>query len=524
MFKAVKTISLALILGLFLIYAAVFSISPALAASCYDGSENNSGGLISGVNAVVSSNSQATVSWTTDQNADSYVRYSNNMIGHSLFLASPPVSDSTLTKNHSVVLNALTSGNTYYYEVHSTNASGTTSINCNGGNFWTFTMPSTNITPPVYPAAGGAAAGGSTGGSAGGAGTATTPPPPASSLDITLPTDVNNPINSTAGSIVLTIFKYAMGFIGIAALGAIIYGAILRITSAGNPSKITEGNAYIIGAISGIALLAGSALILNTINPNLTQIGKTEQSLSAIKELPTSTASNTFNMSDLFASSETAKNAPIVEQAAWNAVMGDFNSFGSDYSDPQSSAAHLLGRSCSVVGICTNSPLATLYGPDTADCQANSAVPALSSDPYSILIAQAAGGPIMVCSSGCNRSHGCSSQSISVYPAILNAIAAISSNLDHLKVTSLTGGSHVSNSRHYTGEAADVVPDGTLAGSSSESNSWFAIVTMLHDMGFNAYCEVGADSSTLSYTSAGCTTAFDSNGSPKVGAHIHFQD
>lgn len=309
MLKLSKIISMTLVFGLILIYSTVVLAYPALAASCDGGNESGAGGLITNVNAVINSNTQATVSWVTDQNSDSYIKYSNNLLGHTLFLANGANGNVASTMQHTVLLDGLTAGNTYYYEVHSTNASGTVSISCNGGNFWKFTMPAVNVTPPVYTTPGGG--GGAAGGSSGQTGSATTPPPP-SSLNITLPSDVNNSIGDTAGSVILTIFKYAMGLIGLAALGAVIYGAVLRITSEGNPSKITKGNEWIIGAISGIALLAGSAIIFNTINPNLTQIGKTEKSLSTITA-ESSTPYN-FNLNSLLGSSTAINNAPMSVQ------------------------------------------------------------------------------------------------------------------------------------------------------------------------------------------------------------------
>ncbi|MBI5401753.1 hypothetical protein HZB05_02940 [Candidatus Wolfebacteria bacterium] len=80
--------------------------------------------------------------------------------------------------------------------------------------------------------------------------------------------------------LVVSIYKYALGAVGIVALGAIIYGAILRITSAGNPSQVQEANAWIIGAVSGIALLFGAYLILQTINPKLVDIGEIKKMIT----------------------------------------------------------------------------------------------------------------------------------------------------------------------------------------------------------------------------------------------------
>lgn len=89
--------------------------------------------------------------------------------------------------------------------------------------------------------------------------------------------------------LVINIYKYALGAVGIVAFGTIVYGAILRITSAGNPSQVQEANAWIIGAVSGIALLFGSYLILETINPKLVDIGNIEKMITPTIKVTTPT-------------------------------------------------------------------------------------------------------------------------------------------------------------------------------------------------------------------------------------------
>jgi hypothetical protein len=56
---------------------------------------------------------------------------------------------------------------------------------------------------------------------------------------------------------------------GVLAVGMIVIGAIYRITSAGSPDRIREGNDMIISALWGVALLFGSYLILKTVNPQI---------------------------------------------------------------------------------------------------------------------------------------------------------------------------------------------------------------------------------------------------------------
>lgn len=78
--------------------------------------------------------------------------------------------------------------------------------------------------------------------------------------------------SKTPGELIINLYKYSIGIIGVIALGAITYGGILRVTSQGNPGKIAEGNGWITGSILGIALLLGAGLLLRTVDPNIIDI------------------------------------------------------------------------------------------------------------------------------------------------------------------------------------------------------------------------------------------------------------
>lgn len=67
-------------------------------------------------------------------------------------------------------------------------------------------------------------------------------------------------------------YSFALLIGGILAFGAVVYGGILYMTSAGNPSGQHEGREWIESALLGLLLLAGAYLILNIINPNLTKL------------------------------------------------------------------------------------------------------------------------------------------------------------------------------------------------------------------------------------------------------------
>lgn len=64
-------------------------------------------------------------------------------------------------------------------------------------------------------------------------------------------------------------YDWALGIGGLLALGIIVYGGILYSTSSGNPSRITEAKRWMYSAVTGLLLLFGAFIILNTINPNL---------------------------------------------------------------------------------------------------------------------------------------------------------------------------------------------------------------------------------------------------------------
>lgn len=67
-------------------------------------------------------------------------------------------------------------------------------------------------------------------------------------------------------------YTFALLVGGILAFGAVVYGGVLYMTSAGNPSGQHEGREWIESALLGLLLLAGAWLILNIVNPNLTKL------------------------------------------------------------------------------------------------------------------------------------------------------------------------------------------------------------------------------------------------------------
>lgn len=68
------------------------------------------------------------------------------------------------------------------------------------------------------------------------------------------------------------LYIYALGLVGLTALGAIIFGGVLYTTSAGNPSLQGDAKKRINSALIGLGILLTSYLILYTINPDLVNL------------------------------------------------------------------------------------------------------------------------------------------------------------------------------------------------------------------------------------------------------------
>jgi len=79
---------------------------------------------------------------------------------------------------------------------------------------------------------------------------------------------------SDPGQYVRYLFTFGLSLIGFLAVGAIIIGGIMYMT-AGSVGSVEKAKQYIIGALSGIALLLCSYLLLTTIDPTLKNLSPT---------------------------------------------------------------------------------------------------------------------------------------------------------------------------------------------------------------------------------------------------------
>lgn len=68
---------------------------------------------------------------------------------------------------------------------------------------------------------------------------------------------------------IVAIYNFALMIIGLICFGAIIYGGIRYLTSAGKPAAMADAKDQIFAALLGLIILFSAYLILTTINPEL---------------------------------------------------------------------------------------------------------------------------------------------------------------------------------------------------------------------------------------------------------------
>lgn len=93
----------------------------------------------------------------------------------------------------------------------------------------------------------------------------------ATTLEYPLPGTGGNSVESP-GQYISGLYTFGLSIAGILAVGMIVAGGFIYMTAAGNASKIDKAKDFISGALLGLLLLLASWLILQTIDPNLTDL------------------------------------------------------------------------------------------------------------------------------------------------------------------------------------------------------------------------------------------------------------
>ena len=106
-------------------------------------------------------------------------------------------------------------------------------------------------------------------------------------ISTAIPGSYANSTSSSPGAFVANFYQFALLIGGILAFGAIVFGGIKYVASAGNPSAQSDGKEWIWGALIGLLLLAGAYLILKVINPQLLNLNPATLNGIAVATTPT---------------------------------------------------------------------------------------------------------------------------------------------------------------------------------------------------------------------------------------------
>ena len=90
-------------------------------------------------------------------------------------------------------------------------------------------------------------------------------------IQVALPGGPETGEEVTLSEYIRYIYLFGLGLVGIAALGALVYGGFMYMLS-GTITSQEEAKSWIWGAISGLVLALAAYLILNTINPDLVSL------------------------------------------------------------------------------------------------------------------------------------------------------------------------------------------------------------------------------------------------------------
>jgi hypothetical protein len=83
----------------------------------------------------------------------------------------------------------------------------------------------------------------------------------------------SNPCSSGAGNIgqcISQIYLWSLGISGLLAVIMTIFGGYLVMSARGNGQQASKGKSFIYSSLVGMVLLLAAYLLLNTINPDLT--------------------------------------------------------------------------------------------------------------------------------------------------------------------------------------------------------------------------------------------------------------
>ncbi len=222
------------------------------------------------------------------------------------------------------------------------------------------------------------------------------------------------------------IYKFGIWTVGLAALFMLSVGGFIYLSSGGNTATIGKAKTYIWDALIGLVLALLAYLILYVINPDLVNVNL--GSFSKVGGTVTYTPS----------------------QPSGNPIPN----FGAATVLPSAGAKVIAGNLKGQANV-------TLAAAGSCSSSAGPVTPATN-------IQEVIDGKQMTaCHEGCNKAGSAvCNGSATLNESILTQLYALSVYLQAhhpgtgFTVTSIAGGSHGTNSRHYKGTAVDIVPSG----------------------------------------------------------------
>ncbi|MEI7498417.1 MAG: D-alanyl-D-alanine carboxypeptidase family protein [Candidatus Falkowbacteria bacterium] len=89
------------------------------------------------------------------------------------------------------------------------------------------------------------------------------------------------------GEYVAGMYNFGISIIGIIAVVILMFAGMIRITSGGNSSRVTESNAWIFASISGLVIALTSYVIMKQVNPQLVNVGSNSYiKITMVEKLP----------------------------------------------------------------------------------------------------------------------------------------------------------------------------------------------------------------------------------------------
>lgn len=254
------------------------------------------------------------------------------------------------------------------------------------------------------------------------------------------------------------IYRFAFWAVGIATVLMLTIGGFMYLTSAGNTSRIGTAKTIIWDAFLGLILALVSWLFLNIINPDLVNLTLPKIRIASPPPIPpTPPAAGTLTKEQCDQANGRYEVSATLCTGAGEASLGNYVN---DDTPPK-----ITGVCCSAAPpasalttlqalaqtILSGTPGVTVAG--SGECNGTDGAPV---SPRRSLQEAAAGSGVTYCHPTCKTTGPCTG-STTLNAAMLSKLISLGQKYP-FTITSLTGGQHSETSRHYSGQAVDIVP------------------------------------------------------------------